>query len=181
MQTRYLVGREKSESQLSGLTLRFMGRYFAEDISWIWESFPHPVSTDFPVVCVLFCTCPCYCLAVKFMCLQKYIKNALSVNSWAGGKVVQAKLPCAIKRNIVASAPWEFPVFTINHRHLAQTSTNFFLLMRHIARYSLLLTPALLKWRPDELQELAFALSSSKTGLARSTGLTIPGSAELVD
>lgn len=55
----------------------------------------------------------------------------LSIHEQGGN--VQAKLPCAIKRNIVASAPWEFPGFTINHRHLSQTSTNFFLLMRHIA------------------------------------------------
>ena len=40
---------------------------------------------------------------------------------------------CAIKRNIVASATQEFPVFAINHSHLAQTATNLSLLMRHSA------------------------------------------------
>lgn len=113
---------------------KIRGWYFTEDVTWIWETFPHPLPTDSPVVCVLLDTCPCCGVAFKFLCLQKYIKKCIICQSMSRGRNCAGKASLdAIKRNIVASATQEFPVFAINHSHLAQTATNLFLLMRHSA------------------------------------------------
>ena len=72
--------------------------YFTEDTTWIWESFPHPVPADFSAVCVLLYTCPCCCLAFKFMCLQKCIKKCIICQSTSRGKNCAGKASLCYKK-----------------------------------------------------------------------------------
>lgn len=153
-----LQKRRNQKSQLSRLTLRFTGRYFIEDIPWIWENFLHPVSTDFPVVCVALLHMPLLLLRLQVHVSTDPYEKCIICQCMSWGENVLAKLSYAIKRNTVAWAPRQFP---INHRHLAQTSTNFFLLIRQVELSLSFVTLQLLRWRPYKLQQVAFALSSS--------------------